>query len=126
VLINEQQGYLQFGPNPLTPKVSIPGAPVSDLEVQVGNGPISSVPGSYIDSGGVYGTIPTSVSPGETITVYNSAHQELYSYVTTATNTPTVVSGDSMNTGNIPFSLNPVYISYSPSGTGTTYIDNPI
>ena len=33
---------------------------------------------------------------------------------------PTVVSGDQMNTGNEPFALGPVYISYSPSGDGTT------
>ena len=35
-------------------------------------------------------------------------------------NSPTVTSGDTMNTGNIPFAQQPIYISYSPSGVGTT------
>jgi hypothetical protein len=128
VLINEQQGYLQFGPNPLPAATSTLGAPVSALEVSINGGQRVSVPGSYIDSGGVYGTIPSSVvgsvPPGTTITVYNNSGQELYSYTTNATDSPTVTSGSSMNTGNIPFSLNPVYISYSPTGFGTTIIDS--
>jgi hypothetical protein len=128
VLINAPQGYLQFAnTNPLPAVSSVAGAPVGDLYVSVNGGQQVAVSGSYIDSGGVYGTIPSSVAgslpAGTVITVYNSAHTELYSYTTTATNTPTVVSGDSMNTGFEPFSQGPVYISYSPSGTGTTYFD---
>ena len=128
VLINEPKGYLQFGPNPLPPGVgSITGAPVSDLRVQIGSGPLLPVAASFIDSGGVNGTIPSSVIgslPTRTlITVYNSSGTELYPYNTTATNSPAVVSGTSMNTGFEPFSLGPVYVSYSPSGTGTTVFD---
>ncbi len=128
VLINEPKGYLQFGPNPLSPVNSVTGAPVGNLEVQVGNGPKVSVPGTFIDSGGVDGTIPSSVAgslpSGSVITVYNSTGStELYQYTTSATNTPTVVSGDSMNTGFEPFALGPVYISNSPGGTGTTVFD---
>ncbi|MGO9157915.1 PecA family PE domain-processing aspartic protease [Mycobacterium sp.] len=130
VLINEPQGYLQFGPNPIIPPPgagSVTGAPVGDLQVSVGGAPQVDVPGSYIDSGGVYGTLPTSVGslpPGTLIKVY-SGGTELYQYTTTATNTPTVTttSGDSMNTGFEPFSQGPVYISYSPNGTGTTVFD---
>jgi len=33
-----------------------------------------------------------------------------------------VISGNSMNTGNWLFAQNPVYISYSPAGTGQTII----
>ncbi len=128
VLINEQQGYLQFGPNPLPPTAtSTTGAPVSNLEVSINGGQPVSVPGSFIDSGGVYGTIPSSavgntgsLPVGTEITVYNSDGQQLYSYTTTATNSPTVTSGGGMNTGFEPFSQYPVYISYSPSGVGTT------
>jgi hypothetical protein len=131
VLINEPQGYLQFAStNPLPAVNSIDGAPVSYLKVSVNNGAQHPLPGSFIDSGGVYGTIPSSVvggsgtvPAGTVITVYNSAGQELYHYTTTATDAPTVVSGDSMNTGYQPFSQGPVYISYSPSGTGTTVFD---
>jgi PE-PGRS C-terminal aspartyl peptidase-like domain/PE family/PGRS repeats len=130
VLINEPQGYLQFGPNPISgPSTSTTGAPVSDLLVSINGGSLHQVPGSFIDSGGVYGTIPSSVvggagsvAPNTEITVYNSDGDVLYTYTTTATDTPTVVSGSSMNTGYQPFSQYPVYISNSPSGTGTTII----
>ena len=135
VLINEQQGYLQFAnTNPLPAVTSTSGAPVSDLLVSVNNGALQSVPGSFIDSGGVYGTIPlNSAGPGggtlpagTTITVYNSDGTELYTYTTTTTNSPTLTSinsGQPMNTGFEPYWQGPVYISYSPSGTGTTYFD---
>ena len=62
VLINEPGQYLQFGANPLTPVTSTLGAPISSLKVSYDGGtPQIYVPGAYIDSGGVYGTIPTSV-----------------------------------------------------------------
>ena len=128
VLINEPQGYLQFGPNPLPAVNSTDGAPVSFLKVSVNGATPVAVPGSFIDSGGVNGTIPSSVVGGSVpagtlITVYNNAGQELYHYTTTAANSPTPVSGDSMNTGFEPFSQGPVYISNSPSDSGTTVFD---
>ena len=132
VLINEPKGYLQFAnTNPLPAYTSTDGAPVSFLKVSIDGGAPQNVPGSFIDSGGVYGTIPSSVTgslpAGTVITVYNNAGTELYQYTTTATNSPTVtsVSGDSMNTGFEPFAQGPVYISYSPSGVGTTVFDYP-
>jgi hypothetical protein len=135
VLINAPQGYLQFAnTNPLTAVTSTSGAPVSDLLVSVNNGALLTVPGSFIDSGGVYGTIPSNnpiggngtLPAGTTITVYNSDGTELYTYTTTTTNSPTLTSinsGESLNTGFEPFSQGPVYIDYSPSGTGTIYFD---
>ncbi len=132
VLLNEPQGYLQFGPNPLPAVTSTPGAPVSDLFVQVNGGQLHSVPGTFIDSGGVYGSIPAnlvgggySVPTGTEITVYNGDGQELYSYTTTATNQPSVTffSTDPMNTGFEPYSQGPVYVDYSPGGTGTIVFD---
>jgi PE family len=135
VLINEPQGYLQFAnTNPLPAVTSVSGAPVSDLAVSVNNGAPLNVPGSFIDSGGVHGTIPsnnpvggnTTVPAGTTITVYTSDGTELYTYTTTTTNSPTATSinsGQSMNTGFEPFAQGPVYISYSPTGVGTTVFD---
>lgn len=132
VLINEQQGYLQFGPNPLPAVTSTSGAPISDLYVQVNGGQLHSVAGTFIDSGGVLGSLPsaligggTNVPPGTTITVYNSDHQELYSYTTTKANSPSVTFDTpySMNTGFEPFRQGPVYIDYSPNGLGTTVFD---
>jgi PE family len=132
VLINEPQGYLQFAnTNPLPAYTSTDGAPISFLKLSIDGGAPQNVPGSFIDSGGVYGTIPSSVTgslpAGTVITVYNNAGTELYQYTTTATNSPTVtsVSGDSMNTGFEPFAQGPVYISYTPSGVGTTVFDYP-
>ncbi|MGA9360115.1 MAG: PecA family PE domain-processing aspartic protease [Mycobacterium sp.] len=132
VLINEPQGYLQFAnTNPLPAYTSTDGAPASFLKVSIDGGTPQNVPGSFIDSGGVYGTIPSSVTgslpAGTAITVYNNAGTELYQYTTTATNSPTVTStsGDSMNTGFEPFAQGPVYTSYSPSGVGTTVFDYP-
>ncbi len=132
VLINEPKGYLQFSNNnPLPAFNSTEGAPVSYLKVSVDGGTPVAVPGSFIDSGGVYGTIPSTVAgqipAGTTISVYadnGGTPTLLYTYTTTGTNTPTVVTGtNSMNTGFEPFTQGPVYISRSPSGEGTTYFD---
>jgi hypothetical protein len=130
VLINESQGVLVFGPNPLSARVSVSGAPYANLEVQVGNGPLVPVQAT-LDSGGVYGSIPSSVigntqnlPTGTVVSVYTADGQTLlYSYTTTATNTPTITSGGVMNTGYVPFAQQPVYIANSPSGVGTTTFD---
>ena len=111
---NPTAGYLEFGPNPLTPipNASLPGSPWTTVEVSVNGGtpkPVSTI----IDSGGLYGAIPPSfvgndtvpvtlgnvlsfgetVPAGTTISVYTSDGQTLlYSYTTTATTGPRVVS----------------------------------
>ena len=131
VLVNETGGYLEFGPNRLTPYASVAGSPITQLEVSVGNG--GAVPvDATIDSGGTYGTIPASILNdaqlgedlyGEQISVYTSNGQFLYSFVPTEGDGP-VVNGDTvMNTGYEAFDAYPVYISYSPDGLGTTVFD---
>jgi VCBS repeat-containing protein len=133
VLIDEDQGVFEFGPNPLPTRTSIAGAPYASLEVKVGNGPLQPVT-AVIDSGGVYGTIPSSViggsqlsgnlPAGTVISVYTGDGQTLlYSYTTTGTNTPTVTSENVMDTGYVPFAQGPVYISYRDSSSGTTIFD---
>jgi hypothetical protein len=127
VLINENQGvngYLQFGPNPLTPVATLNGSPITDLKVIVGSTTYTNVP-SIIDSGGVDGSFPTSLGakPGELITVETPSGQVLYSFTYQGTYSPTPISSGLMDTGNEPFFVNPIYISYSPSGVGTTVID---
>jgi hypothetical protein len=75
------------------------------------------------------GTIPSSVIGGSlpantTIKVYDSPGGNLlYSY-NTNTYQPTVISSGLMNTGFLPFSEQPIYISYAPGGVGTTIFDH--
>jgi hypothetical protein len=135
VLINEAGGYLEFGPNPLSVYTSLPGAPIADgLEVSVGGGGFAPVELTTIDSGGGDGTIPADIlvgnptvgetlSPGTEISVYTSHGEFLYSYTTSAAHSPTISSDPIMNTGWAPFQAYPVYISYSPTGIGTTVFD---
>ncbi|MFW3112424.1 PE family protein [Mycobacterium haemophilum DSM 44634] len=133
LLINAPQHVLQFGANPLPPGVSVVGSPITTVNVQINGGPLQPV-SATIDSGGVHGAIPSSVlgtgqlsgtlPPGTQISVYTSDGQTLlYSYTTDGTNSPTVTTGNLMNTGFMPFADQPVYISYSPSGVGTTIFD---
>jgi hypothetical protein len=134
VLINETAGYLEFGPNPLTALTSVDGVPLGDLEVSVNGGAIVPVTGD-VDSGGLYGTIPTSIlvggpavgqtePPGTVIEVYTSDGVPLYSYTVEGNTGPTISSDDDvMNTGARFFLADPIYISYSPSGEGTAFID---
>lgn len=138
-LINVPQGYLQFGPNTGTPITSVTGAPITTLDVQFGGydplGPYYPVT-SIVDSGGNHGTIPgiilgtgqTSgiVPPGTTISISTNNNQTLlYSYTTTATDSPVVTGNVPMNTGLMPFALGPVYISNSPSGVGAVVFNYP-
>lgn len=131
VLIDVPNGVMVFGPNPLPARAEVPGSPGAVVQVQVGDGPKQRV-SALIDSGGVYGTILSSVAgsglaPGTLVSVYTSDGATLlYSYTITGTNAPTVISGGSMNTGFQPFAQQPVYISYSPNGVGTTIFDVPI
>lgn len=131
--IDMQNQKLTFGPNPdLTPNFSINGAPITTLYVKVGAaGPLQAVP-SIVDSGGVYGTMPSSViggagslPAGTDIYVYgdNSGDPSklLYSY-NTNTYQPTVISSGLMNTGYRPFAIQPIYIANG--GAGTTVVNN--
>lgn len=112
------------------------GPPWATLDHLSINGAAPQPVSAVIDSGGVYGTMPSSaldgVTPesngglpdGTTIQVYQHRTDNLlYEYTVHNSNgsfnSPTVTSGSTMNTGNIPFAQQPVYISYSPAGAGT-------
>lgn len=131
VLINQAGGYAEFGPNPLTPIATLTGAPYTTLEVSVNGGPLQSVY-SNIDSGGAYGWIPSSIAgsapvgtpfsvyaPGDPTPLYTSTVGG------SVVGQQPVTSQNDLNTGNYPFAQNPVYISNSPSGVGTTVVDAP-
>jgi hypothetical protein len=111
--------------NPDTPingDSTVSGAPISSLYETVSNGGVVSGSSSVsddVDSGGVYGTIPSSlasdVQPGSLITVYSSqGGTELYHYtVGSAGEEPTSTSGTSIDSGFLPFVGTPVYIDYA-------------
>ncbi|MBW0016000.1 MAG: PecA family PE domain-processing aspartic protease [Mycobacterium sp.] len=153
VLINNPGGVLEFAAtNPLPSYASVSGAPcpTTPLGVTI-TGPNGTVissgtsTGAYIDSGGAYGGVPQTYIPGsqvggnfpvgDTINVYTNGTDQtlLYSETVTAANDPIIVSNaDSFNTGVFPFTGFgdptgstgiPIYLSYSPSGTGMMYFD---
>ncbi|MDR3664125.1 MAG: PecA family PE domain-processing aspartic protease [Mycobacterium sp.] len=128
IFINESGGTLQFGPNPLPAKVTVSGSPNVTGEVGV-NGTTTPL-NLLIDSGGVTGTLPSTVvgstvPAGTVISVYDSTGDLLYTYTTTASNTPVVTTdaGESsqMNTGATPFEQTPIYIGYDTANGSTVF-----
>ena len=154
VLINATSptaGYLEFGPNPLTPipNASVPGSPLTTVEVSVNGAPPQPV-STAIDSGGQYGalpaslvgndTVPITVGPfsfgetvpaGTTISVYTSDGATLlYSYTTTASTGPLVTSTDpasfgAFNTGAVPFVQIRCTSRIAPAASGRQSSINP-
>ncbi len=113
---------------------TLAGAPISTEYISVDGGPLHAVLND-VDSGGVGGTIPSSlipaadynsttdlVNPGTKIAFYSdqAGTNELYHYTVDAVNDPIVVSGSDMDSGVAPFLLGPISMEYSPAGTGTT------
>jgi hypothetical protein len=116
--------------NPFTPIDTLANSgatPTSDLTETVKDG--NTLVGTHsvsddIDSGGVYGTILESIAPngvpdGDTITV-SDGNTVLYSYTVEndggnqlPNETPTVVSGSSIDSGYAAFENNPVYLDYA-------------
>ena len=118
-------GDLIVGPtNPGTAIDTVSGAPISSLYESINSGTPVAV-SDDVDSGGVYGTIPSSllgnagtVPDNSTISVYDNATgtgTPLYSYSTGAGDgaAPTVTSGTSIDSGVEPFLEEPIYINYT-------------
>jgi len=130
VLVAEQFSALQFGANPLNFFATSSGAPITTLHVSVNGGAIQSVTGSFVDTGALWGTVPSALGTGST-NGYLPAGTNLAFY--TANNTPIytwhagtlpqmrVIPGGDLNTGNIPFQFMPIYVQYG--GSGTFYYD---
>jgi hypothetical protein len=134
VLIDEPAGVMEFGTNPLPAYASVTGAPVTALDVRINNGALQPTTGAFIDSGGLYGSVPTALNPpdvggylpaGTTVSVYTTGGTLLYTTTVGAQQTTVVSSflGGEFNTGIAPFLQDPIYLSYSPSGSGTTIFD---
>jgi hypothetical protein len=125
VTVDIPKGELVIGSNAdeNADNVTVSGAPTSTLYESIDGGAKTQV-SDDVDSGGVYGTIPsslvgnaTSVPSGQTISVYDSSGEELYSYVTgtdsLGTDTsPGVTSGTSIDSGVEPYLEEPIYLDY--------------
>jgi hypothetical protein len=126
LLIDERTGQLVFGPQSsvsqgLTQLATLQGSPITNLNVSVNNGQQQGV-SSIVDSGGVDGTLPTSLNAptGSTITVYApGVTTPLYSFTNGVSYSPVSITSGLMNTGNLIFSQHPVYINF---GTDQTVI----
>ncbi len=134
VLLDEPGGVMEFGANPLPAYASVSGAPVTTLDVKINNGTLTPTNDAFIDSGGLDGAVPTALHPpdvngyvpsGTTLSVYTSGGTFLYTTTVGSQQTPVVSSqlGGDFNTGIIPFLEDPIYLSYTPSGSGTMSFD---
>ncbi|QFS90705.1 hypothetical protein FIV07_08085 [Mycobacterium sp. THAF192] len=127
VLFDERRRRLILGPNPYGARTTIPGAPSSQLQVQIGDGEKTLVD-TWVDSGGILGSVPDNVygdgpevPPGTVVSVYTEDGETLlYSYTTTRKNTLSVNDSEDdprFNTGFTPFSLGTLYFSFAGEGT---------
>jgi hypothetical protein len=134
VLINEPAGTVQFGGNPLSVGATSSGAPVTNLRVSVNGLPAVTVTNAFVDSGGLWGDVPSYVGTGSsggyvpqgtTLTVSTAGGVPIYEQtVGSSPRAPTVVGPtDLFNTGNSPFEIIPIYLSYSPTNVGTLFFD---
>ena len=139
-LINVPAGQLVFGPNPLPPGPTITGDPVATLVAIVdlpnsAPGFGSYLAGSYIDTGGMYGSVPpndidvasvpigTGLPVDTLITVNSPSGVVLYTETITNQNHAPVVGppNSNFNTGEYPFLIDPIYILNG--GVGETIFD---
>ncbi|OBI47706.1 PE domain-containing protein [Mycobacterium sp. E787] len=136
VLLNNPGNALQFGANPLTlpatPYATVPGAPVSgNLYISITDGATTGATVNpsvgYIDSGGIYGVVPSTAMPGNTPvgTTHVPAGDVISVYVGDPTSGGTLlyqvvsnggigIVSSGFNSGIFPFS------GYPDVGTGLT------
>jgi hypothetical protein len=130
-LVGADKQLIVGGDNPLTSGILLDGSPsVAGLTEKVtdaaGNLVGSGTVTNDLDSGGVYGTIPSSIAgsgslQGDTISVY-SGSTLLYSYVVgtdslNQTEAPTLISGSSIDSGVVPFMHHEAYFDYANDQT---------
>ncbi|MBV8290633.1 MAG: hypothetical protein JOY55_02225, partial [Mycobacterium sp.] len=118
VTVDIPKGDLIVDPNnPFSAIATVSGAPITDLSESVNGGTPVAV-SDDVDSGGVFGTIPSSlvgtagsVPNGDTISVFDGK-TEVYSY-TVEGDSPTVVSGNQIDSGVEPYLIEPIFINYA-------------
>jgi hypothetical protein len=131
-LVGADKHLIVGGDNPLTGGIPLTGSPTVDgltEKVTDASGVLvgSTTVSNDLDSGGVYGTIPSSIvgsglATGDKVSVYEGSTL-LYSY-TIGTDSighstaPLVISGDQIDSGVLPFFNHEAYFNYA---TDTTY-----
>ncbi|OPE49764.1 hypothetical protein BV508_13065 [Mycobacterium intermedium] len=142
ILVNQPQGYFQFGDNPLTEFARATGSPFTNqLLLRINDTGFQTVTQGAVDTGGVNGAIPLNLLPAELqhipvggtlpagTKIYVMVGDTLiYEQITLGGTSATMVtaalgSGGVFNTGNYPYTLMPIYHSYDPTGVGTIVFD---
>jgi hypothetical protein len=127
VTVNIPGDQLIVGSDAPITGTTLSGAPIVDVFESVNGGTTPLEVTDNIDSGGVFGTIPSglasSVPSGTVITVENAAHQVLYTYTTVGdfnvgtgtgvSDAPSIVSGSSIDSGVLPFLNHEIYLDYT-------------
>ncbi|OBK27622.1 hypothetical protein A5634_22410 [Mycobacterium asiaticum] len=131
VLIDMYNEKLHFGPNPGPQNFVVPGgSPITTLWMSTDNGATRIPVPSIIDSGGVYGTMPSAAIGGASslpagnyqFYTTEAGPDMLYEFNSTQYK-PTVISSGLMNTGFKPFFDQPIYIDFTTPG-GRTIANN--
>lgn len=129
-LVGADKQLIVGGDNPLTGGTWLDGSPsvggltetVTHNGAVIGTGTVTN----DLDSGGVYGTIPSSiahsgVASGDTISVYDG-NTLLYSYQVGTdsihqSTAPTVISSSAIDSGVVPFFTHEAYFDYATDKT---------
>jgi hypothetical protein len=102
-------GILPSGPPQRTVSINVP------LTIHVSH---TSIQGS--STAAQNSPVPTATE----IFVYSADGSILLYTYTTEVSQPSVTRGPIINTGNLPFAGQPIFITYSPDGPGTTLFDD--
>jgi hypothetical protein len=125
VTVDIPGGNMIIGLNTDTPLFTVDGAPIASLyeTVTTDGSTVGSAVTNNVDSGGVYGTIPSSIASGlqsgSVISVYDEQGGNLLYQYTVGTDSigqstaPTAVSGTSIDSGVVPFLSQAIYIDYA-------------
>ncbi|MDG4665947.1 PecA family PE domain-processing aspartic protease [Mycobacterium sp. 236(2023)] len=123
ILMDPRRNRAILGPNPYAARVTLDGAPINTLRVKIGDYD-EQVIETWIDSGGLNGTIAgslvdgaTSLPNGTLITVYTEDGDKLFSYRTSGKDTP-AIDQDAENAilGSTPFAVTPIYTDFTNGG----------
>ena len=129
-LVGPEKSLVVGGENTLTGGTLLTGSPTVDglTETVTHNGAViaTGTVSNNLDSGGVYGTIPSSiagsgVASGDTISVYQGGTL-LYSYEVgtdslAQSTAPTVISSNFTDSGVVPFFSHEAYFDYATDKT---------